>query len=211
VLGPALEGHATHLSHILSTDWRDWYNSVDRAYLDLRAHCSQLFAIGLSLGGSLALHLSAHRRVDGVISASTPAYIKHPYEFWFRTFPFLFSVIPSISKEGGDDDTQDPTVKANHVAYDRNPTRQAASMMFGLFPHVRIHLEEIRSPALFLQGRQDRTIPADSMPILHAALGSADRRMIWLEPSGHLVFEDYAKQEAFERAGDFISSHIQPK
>ena len=208
VSGPALEGHATQFSSILRTDWRDWYNSVDIAYLELKSRCSHLFAIGLSLGGALTLHLSAHRHLDGVVSVSAPAYINHPYEFWFRSFPLLFSLLPALLKSAQDDDTQDPTVAARHVAYDRNPTRQAASMILDLFPHVRSHLAGIQTPALLLQGRQDKTIPADSMSILHAGLGSTEKSMVWLEPSGHLALEDYAKGEAFREIGDFITVHV---
>src|SRR5512140_677122 len=53
ISGPALDGHATHIGAMLETDWRDWYHSVDEAYLALKSRCAQIFCIGLSLGGLL--------------------------------------------------------------------------------------------------------------------------------------------------------------
>jgi carboxylesterase len=106
-----------------------------------------------------------------------------------------------------DDDTQDPTVAAEHPSYKETVTLAARSLVLDLIPHVRHHLPGITTPALLLQGRQDRTIPSDSMSLIYSELGSRDKQMAWLEPSGHLALEDYAKAEAFRLIAGFIESH----
>src|SRR5512142_1739866 len=68
VLGPALAGHATDLDQMCTTRWQDWYASVTSAYDRLRDTCDLIFPIGLSLGALLALHISAHKPVTGVVS-----------------------------------------------------------------------------------------------------------------------------------------------
>ncbi len=208
VSGPALAGHATHVSEMIKTDWRDWYNSVDEAYLKLKLRCTRIFCIGLSLGGLLTLHLAAHRGLTGLVAVSTPAYINHPHLRYLRLFPFLPRFMPLIARNPGEDDTQDPTVNVNRPGYQHTPTGQAGSLVHELLPHVRGHLPEIKTPALLLQGRQDRTVPGDSMPIIFAELGSTDKQMMWLEPSGHLALEDYAKEQAFQCIANFISTHL---
>ncbi len=207
VSGPALAGHATHVSH-MTTDWREWYNSVDQAYLALKARCNRIFVIGLSLGGILTLHLAAHRRLDGIVAVSAPAYIDHPWEPYFRRFPFLFHLMPFAPKDATQDDTQDPQVKEVHPGYDRTPTLAARSLILELLPHMRQHLPSITTPVLLLQGRQDRTIPADSMTVIYSELSSTDKQAFWLEPSGHLALEDYAKDDAFRHIGNFINAHL---
>ena len=210
VSGPALAGHATRVEDCASTTWHDWYASVETAYHELQDHCTRIFAIGLSLGGALVLHLAEHQALAGVVAVSAPIYIKPPYEFWFRTFPFLFRVFPYIDKINSEDDTQDPAVRAKHPGYARTPTRAARSLILDLLPHVRADLVTIQTPTLLLQSCGDHTIPPDSMPIIYEALGTADKRQVWLDRGGHLVLEDYDHDRAFQLIGDFITRQLTP-
>jgi carboxylesterase len=63
-----LAGHCGDEADLLATGWRDWYASVERAAIELRAQVDHLFVAGLSMGALLALLLAARRPelVDGV-------------------------------------------------------------------------------------------------------------------------------------------------
>src|SRR5712692_8608567 len=76
VLGPLLAGHGTTPEDMNTTRWPDWYASVVAGYRQLREECEQVIAIGLSLGGALALHLAAHEPVDGLVLMATPLHIR---------------------------------------------------------------------------------------------------------------------------------------
>ncbi len=208
VFGPALAGHATHHAHMARTTWEDWYASVNEAYRELASQCDQVFAIGLSLGGSLVFHLAAHEPLDGVISIAAPIQANPPQAKWFRVFPFLFHLVPYIRKNSSNDDTWDSSVREKHPSYDRVSTRAAHSLIVGLLPHLRGDLGQIRAPALLIHARADRTVPLESMPFIFERLGSTDKKMIELERGGHLVLEDFAKDAAFRAIADFIREHI---
>ncbi len=211
VFGPVLAGHSTSPEEMACTTWQDWYGTVRAAYDQLRNRCDRVFAIGLSLGGSLVLHLAAElseqpeAALRGIVAVAAPAYIKHPLIFWFRNLPILFRLVPYIGKNPADDDTQDPTVRANHPSYDRTPTLCARSLILDFLPRVAQELASIQVPTLLLQSRGDKTIPADSMPFIYSRLGSKEKEMVWLERGGHLVLEDYDKARAFGLAAEFIS------
>ncbi|MGE5262715.1 MAG: alpha/beta hydrolase, partial [Acidobacteriota bacterium] len=207
VLGPALAGHATRLDQMCATRWQDWYASAAAAYAQLRDTCDVVFPIGLSMGALLALHLAAHKPVTGVVAVSAPFGIHSPLVPLFKFFPFLFDLFPYIRK-GEQDDTLDPRIRTHHPAYDRFPTRCTASLFIDFIPHLQSDLPDILAPALLIQSRGDRTIPADSMPQFHARLSSREKQMVWLEKSGHLVLEDYAKEQAFEHIQRFVRAHI---
>jgi carboxylesterase len=209
VLGPALAGHATQLTDMLPTRWTDWYGSVTAAYDQLCERCDVVFAIGLSLGGALVLHLAAHRPVNGVVAVSAPFTIQNSLILLFKTFPFLYDLIPHIKKNRQNDDVQDPTIRARHPEYDSHPTRAGASLIFDFLPHLRDDLRDVCAPTLLIQARGDRVVSANSMGEYHARLGSREKEMLWLERSGHLVLEDYSKEEAFARILEFVRTRVE--
>ena len=211
VSGPALAGHATQVQDLATLGWTDWYATVTSAYDQLRESCDVIFPIGLSLGALLALHLAAHRPVNGVVAVSTPFTLDNPLISWFRTFPSLHNLMPFIKKKPQDNDTQDPTVCAHHPEYDSNPTRPAASLVLDFLPHLHDDLRDIHAPVLMLQGRQDRMVLADAMQRYNERFASTDKQMVWVENSGHLVLEDYSKAHAFTRILEFVGAHIEQR
>lgn len=207
ILAPALAGHATQLDDILPTRWTDWYATVTATYDQLRETCDMIFPIGLSLGGLLALHLAAHRPIAGVVAVSTPFSIDSPFIPLFRTFPFLFDVIPVVNKNTKNVDTLDATISANHPEYPVYPTRPAASFILDFLPHLRADLPDILAPVLLIQSRGDRTIPPNSLDEFYARIGARAKETLWLERSGHLVLEDVSKEMAFEKILQFVQVH----
>ena len=55
---PRLPGHGTTWQEMARTRWEDWYAEVDRAFGELQATASEIFVMGLSMGGCLALRLA---------------------------------------------------------------------------------------------------------------------------------------------------------
>src|SRR5260370_24174273 len=59
---PRLPGHGTRWPDMNVTTWADWYGELERAFDRLRQGRDQVFACGLSMGGTLALRLAEHPR-----------------------------------------------------------------------------------------------------------------------------------------------------
>ena len=62
---PRLPGHGTRWQDMNDTRWSDWYGEVERAFDDLRGRCDTVFAMGLSMGGTLVLRLAEQRADRG--------------------------------------------------------------------------------------------------------------------------------------------------
>jgi esterase/lipase len=45
------------------------------------------------------------------------------------------------------------------------------------------------------------------MPYMYGRLGSADKDMLWLERSGHIVTEGYERQQVLDRVLAFVRLH----
>lgn len=208
VTAPALAGHATRVEDMVNTGWRDWFASVIAGYETLSRQCGQVMVAGLSLGGALALFLASERPVQAVVAASAPLEIHLAPEPLFRRMPFLFRLVPFVKKNPAQSDTQDRSAQAQHLEYDCYPTRPVASLVWDFLPHLRDALPKVRAPALLFQARDDRMIPSDSMPRIHALLGSQVKEMVWLERGGHLAFEDYGREQAFQALDAFLRVNL---
>ena len=69
VLAPRLPGHGTRWQDLNRTGFDDWYGEVERGFDALRSRCATVFAMGLSMGGTLVLRLAELRpaEVAGVV------------------------------------------------------------------------------------------------------------------------------------------------
>jgi carboxylesterase len=205
VLGVRLPQHGTASQDMAHAHWRDWYAAVLDGWHLLRGQCETVFVMGLSMGGALALLLSAEQPVAGVVTLSTPGLLFHDQMPWLTRFASLVSLFrPHIVK--GPSHTTDPDMRARRVAYDVFPVR-------GL-PHFRAVLRQahaalprLTAPALLVHSRGDYTIPPENMPHIFGRLGGADKAMFWLERSDHVITEEVEREQLFARVLEFVRAH----
>ena len=72
VLAIRLSGHGTISTDLQRTRFSDWIACVEDGFTILHHQCDKLVAIGISMGGALALIASVKCRIDGVVTISTP-------------------------------------------------------------------------------------------------------------------------------------------
>ncbi|MGQ9598300.1 MAG: alpha/beta hydrolase [Anaerolineae bacterium] len=201
VLGVRLAGHGTSPEEMARTTWRDWVASAEVGLQELRERCSTVFAVGLSMGGLIVLHLAVHYPLAGVIALAAPAYIA---DWRFRFLPlaqyFVRWVVPNIPS-----DLTDPCAEERIWAYDRLPVRCVASLG-ELLRLVRSELQRVRVPVLLMQGEKDLHIPADSARILYNELGTAEKEIVWWPNSGHCLTVDSEREAVWARAFEFIAA-----
>lgn len=204
VKGVRLAGHGTSPLDMERTTWEDWFGSVLEGYRQLKEITRKVFPIGLSLGAALALHLAAHHEVDGVIALSAPAFIKDPRLFFL---PLLKHFIRFVKK--GPPDFVDTTVPQRHLDYPVYPTRSIEQLLKFL-AHLRGELSLVKAPVLFIHSRTDKSVPPENPLYLFQNISSAEKSIIWIEKSGHVITEDIAREEVFNACADFIRRHSHP-
>ena len=203
VCGIRLNGHATRPEDMIRSRWQDWLLSVEDGYNLLRSCTDQVFLLGLSMGGVLSLTAASRLKVRGVVAMSTPYKLPdHPLLRFARP---VSRFIPYISKGKGDRGSTwfDQEAWKQHVAYPQNPIRAVAELS-DLLGVMRESLPQVKVPALLVHSRNDDYVIRDSMERIHAALGSTDKHMLWVEGSGHVMTEDASRATVFKAAADFI-------
>ncbi len=205
VLGVRLRGHATCLEDMNTTRWPDWYESAVEGYRQLRAECEQVFAIGLSLGGALALQLAANENPDGLVVMATPLHVRNwritvlrPFRRWIPYWP------------KGESDMQDKAMMAAHLEYDRMPTACIVSLL-DFFKVVEKELSRVRTPTRLIYSRLDLTANLSEMRFIYDRISTSDKQMVTLERGGHVVCEDVERETVLVEVGEFVArQHPQP-
>lgn len=198
-LGPWLAGHGTSPKELATTTWQDWAATAREAYEALRQNCSKVFVAGLSMGALQALHLASHFPVAGVISMAAPIRI---FDFRFNGIAFFrFLQWRTSNLTGGILDPQAPP----HLTYPYVATKNLYELK-KFMDHVREDLPYVTTPALVVQGQKDSMVPPPNGEMVHQALGSKVKHLLYLEGSDHVVTMDFGKQVLFEKALKFIES-----
>ena len=197
VSAPRLPGHGTRWQDMNKTRWSDWYGELERAFDDLRGRCDTVFAMGLSMGGTLVLRLAEQRpdQVAGVVvvNASLASERKD-----VKLAPFLSKVIPSFPGVGSDTKNG-----AKELAYDKVPLKAFASLQKA-WPVVVGDLHKIICPVLAYRSRIDHVVEAISGRVLvkGCAGGTIEERI--LEDSYHVATLDNDAEQIFEASSAFL-------
>jgi carboxylesterase len=199
VLAVRLAGHATQAGDMAHVRWREWLASVEDGLNLLKGSVKRTFIMGLSLGGALALVAASYIPVAGVITMSTP--IALPDDPRLRYIRIISKFMPRLPK--GAPDWHNPQAAQDHIEYPYTPTIAIAELD-DLLKVMRASLPAVKAPVLSVQSHADHSIPPDSMPRIHAALGSQEKQTLWVENSGHNIPREPDRQIVFEAAGQFI-------
>jgi carboxylesterase len=103
---PRLPGHGTTWQEMSRTRWEDWYAEADRAFEELRGQSNEIFVMGLSMGGCLALRMAELRGagvsglvlVNPSVAPDTKLFLLAPALKW--VVPSLPGIASDIKKEG---------------------------------------------------------------------------------------------------------------
>jgi carboxylesterase len=204
VCGIRLSGHATRPADMVRSRYSDWLLSVEDGYNLLRSCTDGVVLLGLSMGGILSLTSAARLPVRGVVAMSTPydLPVHLPLPLWaIRLMSYVVPYQPK-SKEPGSG-WYDKAAFQQHVAYPKNPVRSGVELKL-LLDEMHIALPRISAPVLLIHSRDDTYVPQDSMPKIYAALGTADKQMLWVEGGGHVITEEPTRQVVFKAAADFV-------
>lgn len=199
ILAPRLSGHGTTVEDMVNTEWSHWYSSVEDAYHILKAVCSRIVVVGLSMGGLLALKLSTEYTVDKVISLSAPIFIADKrlnllpiYRMFRRFVPKRRKVYKDIPKQ-------------YTVCYNLTPLRSLSSLLV-LLKQVDTLLPSVTVPTLIIQGKHDHTVEPRSAEHIYNKVGSAEKKIIWLNKSGHIVTIDIEHERVFQHIAEFLEA-----
>lgn len=202
ICAPLLPGHYTHPADLNRVSWRDWVNTVESGYQQLKASCQHVFVGGESTGGLLALYLaSQHPEAVGVLTYA-PALKLNLTWFDRLRLPLIAQFVPYVPKASKDDDLP-------WQGYPVNPLK-GTQQLLKLQRVIHRLLPQVHQPILIVQGRLDETVHP-SVPATIANRVSSDVVAIhWMRRSSHVVILDKELDRVSEITLDFMQQVMNP-
>ena len=198
VRGPRLPGHGTTWQEMNATRWQDWYAELERSFDELSSRCDQVFVMGLSMGGTLAVRLAEERapEVAGVVVVNASLATERKDA---RLLPLIAPLVPSFPGVGDDIAKEGVT----EGAYTRVPLKAARSLQ-QLWKVTRAELPRVTAPLLVYRSRVDHVVEPVSGRVLLAGVGSHDVEEVVLENSFHVATLDHDAQLIFDGSLAFV-------
>ncbi|MDT0328805.1 alpha/beta hydrolase [Nocardiopsis lambiniae] len=204
---PLLPGHGTVWTDMALTTSDDWYAEVERALLDLSSRCSEVFVMGLSMGGALSLRLAQEHPdlVRGAVLVNPSLAIEDPRlpiiapfrGLAARLLPFTPGVESDIAKDD---------VGRGEGGYDRVPTAAAATLP-KLWRAVQEGMSGLRAPILAYRSPQDHVVGPRSLRMLAKRAVNTRLTIHLLHDSYHVATLDHDAADIFDGSLAFVRAH----
>jgi carboxylesterase len=198
---PRLPGHGTVWQEMNRTRSEDWFAEAERSFELLRAKTDELFVMGLSLGGCIALRMAELRgaTVSGVVvvNPSLTADTK-----LFALAPVMKLFVPSLKGIGSDIKKQG----VQELSYFRVPVKAAATLP-RLWRATQAGLGQLSQPVLAYRSSTDHVVGPASMRLLRDALPAGQLTVRELANSYHVATLDNDAEEIFTGSLDFVRAH----
>lgn len=202
VSAPRLPGHGTTVEDLMTTGWDDWSGAALAAYDELAQRCDRVAIVGLSMGGTLAVHVAAQRPDVAAFVFINP-YVKHQGAEWDELAQSMLvagvltydSIGSDVKKEG-----------VTESSYSQTPIAPAISLLDAV-KVVNEQLGSITAPSLLLSSTEDHVVATDNGDeIVKKSNGPVER--IWLENSFHVATLDNDHELIESATVDFLAGYL---
>ena len=198
---PTYPGHEGPGPRMPSSTWQEWSGAAVAAFDRLAASHRAVAVAGFSTGGTIALHLAAMRpvaRLAPFLAIRHRWYYGARPEVYLETLGRLFQNVPRRRAC-----IRDPIRRAEveRVIPYRTFSLEAARSSLALIRVVRLEVPRITTPTLIVQSRLDSVVDPEGARWLASNLGTpeADRAILWLDRSDHLVVFDFEREAVIAR------------
>ena len=207
---PLLSNHGRALSALTSAAAAAWHQDTEREYEILRARHEWTAVVGLSMGGALAIKLAAERSDIPALVLLAP-YVAMPARirriaslsgYWGWAVPY-FSSLGARSIH----DAEAAARGRGHGVLTPATLRALSDVVDAAFAAI----ERVSAPTLVIQSREDNRISVADAEAAFAKLGSAEKRLEWIDGAGHVITVDYGRDRVFEMTRAWLAHHLESR
>lgn len=194
---PLLPGHGTSVEDLSTKVYSDFLAAATEALQRVEGR-SDLFIMGLSMGGTLAADLASRYDVFRGIILINPMLVPPAESYISVVDQLIMGGVEYVDSIGSDIAKEN----SRETSYSKTPLRTARSLFDGV-KGVESRVESIAAPVLLFTSRQDHVVPTVSSEFLVERLGDKVEHHL-LERSYHVATLDYDAQFIAQTCAEFI-------
>lgn len=203
--GILLPGHCGNTDGLALSTLHDWRKKVETEYLQLKKDYKEVVVIGFSLGALLTLQLALHHPIEKIILMGTPLFLIREY----LPINTLIGVCKIFLKKVKTWKKRCYMESEVHTGYLHQPINshyplQTLHEIKQIIKTIKPRLKDIKSPTLVIHSKKDLIAAPASAKYIMKHLGSANKRLMWLERSHHLMMYDDEKDKVFMAVKEFL-------
>lgn len=198
VVGIRLPGHGTTWQDLGTRTPEEWIGAAEEAFHQLVARKEKVFLVGFSFGSAICLDVAARYpdQVAGFVGLAPYLFTKDPRRFLTPLIRMVAKSLPGVGNDIFDPDQRE-------LVYERVPVG-TAHLMLRYGKKVLDELGAVRSPTLLIHSRNDHTAHPSTSQVIHDAISSDDKEIVWLDRSYHVITLDVDRDDVYERTFRFI-------
>jgi carboxylesterase len=206
---PVYPGHDGPGPHMPRSSWPEWFGVIRSSFDRLRDRHGPVAVIGFSTGGTLALHLAASAPVDRLALMAPFLAIRHRWYYGVRPEVYLGTIGRAFRRlPRRPSAVSDPALRkeVERLIAFRTFNLDAARSALALIRLVRDEVPRITTPTLIVQSRRDAIVDPVGAQWLDHHLGTptADRNLVWLDRSDHLLAVDVERETVIRHIREFL-------
>lgn len=206
---PLLAGHGTSVRDMAGTGWRDWVKSAEDAYIELSGRYEKVYLVGFSMGGNIAIHLAARYDAAGVVLLA-PSIFTHGQDRLFTTEEAIEDLSWFVATDyiinNEEEAAYDMSVMEGRAVYTLFPITSLRSLV-EFMKITRGELPMMDEPVLVIQSVNDDTVDITGPDYVMEHAASADKDVVWIERSKHLLTLDADRDIVLRQTLEFIRNH----
>lgn len=204
--GILLPGHGGTWEDLAKTNPNDWYKAVEKGILDFSKEVNEVFVVGISLGGNLALKVAAkHPKViKGIVTIESPMRIKNQYitraalpfaqlagfKYWNKQY---LKKVKHPEKE----------IVFDQGVLDKMPLNNIAQII-DFLENKQGFLKKVKCDVLIIQSENSSLVTKDSAQKFYNAISSQRKEIFNHNNIYHAFLSEPAKRAIYYKAVDFF-------
>ena len=208
--GIVLPGHGSTPRKLKKTTKEDWYKATEEALLKMKKEYRSVYIAGFSLGSAIAMRLAANHEVNGIALLSPAVFLKKKKTDILSTEGKIkllnFFLFYTYVKKPHPPDVKDSSVEDNNPFYEFYPVNSLKHLVDSM-EAGKESLAKITCPLIVIQSRGDIDLSEKGPEYIYNNAASTDKKVVWLERSGHIITLDYDRERVFEEVYRFIEGH----
>ncbi len=201
---PTLTGWGTQPEDLYQVTFLDWLNDGRNGIKKLSQECTDIFIVGHSMGGVLALILASEfHKIRAVVTWAAAAKTKTQLLF-FLPFIMKIPLIKHIIPEKYPSPAPEYLKEKGWVGYDWIPFTIGFTILDGL-KTLKKSIPSVKCPLLIIQGTNDEVVSQSSPEYIYKNVQSEVKKIWMVKGATHPIMnEELYKSDLFQQTITFL-------